>query len=324
LRAVYLLCALIPGILAAVAPRCADAQDAARNPVRILVASADDASYSIAHLIGENIGNAMGRAVVTDPRPGATGRIAAEALKNSAPDGTTLLLAPIVIPVLSPLVFRNLRYDPMKDFAPVAQVATFRYALAVSANHPARTAPEFIAWAKAHREQATFGTSGAGSVPHFFGVMVGQMTGTELVHVPYKGATPITADLMSGQIAAGIDALANLIELHRAGRIRILATSGAERSPLSPTVPTFKEQGLGAFDAVGWIAVYARAGTPKTLLDRLSAVIVETVRTPEIRERLLSLGVEPTGTTPEALAAIMAADTVRWAPIIKASGFTAE
>jgi tripartite-type tricarboxylate transporter receptor subunit TctC len=324
LRVSYLLCALCSGALACFGPLCADAQDVVRAPIRILLPFADDTSYAIAQLIAENTSNTMGRPVIIERRPGATGRIAAEALKNAAPDGTTLLLAPIVVPVLAPMVFRNLRYDPVKDFAPVAQVVTFRYALAIGPNHPARTGPEFVAWARAHREQATYGTPGAGSVPHFFGVMVGQETGTELVHVPYKGAAPMLADLMGGQIAAGIDALANLIELHRAGRIRIIATSGAERSPLSPTVPTFREQGLATVDAVGWVAVYARAGTPKPLVDRLSAAIVETVRRPEIKERFLSLGVEPTGTTPEALAAIMAADTARWAPIVKASGFTAD
>ena len=160
----------------------------------------------------------------------------------------------------APIVFKNLHYDPVKDFAPVTQVLTFRYALAVGPNHPARTAPEFVAWAKTHGKEATFGTAGAGSVPHFFGVMIDQATGTHLVHVPYKGAAPMLADLMGGQIAAGVDSLTNLIELHRAGRIRIVAISGAERSPLSPAVPTFKEQGLAAVDAVGWVAVYARGG----------------------------------------------------------------
>jgi len=203
-------------------------------------------------------------------------------------------------------------------------VLTFRYALAVGPDHPARTAAEFVAWAKARGKQSTFGTAGAGSVPHFFGVMIDQATGTQLVHVPYKGAAPMLADLMGGQIAAGVDSLTNLIELHRAGRIRIIATSGADRSPLSPAVPTFKEQGLATVDAVGWAAVYARAGTPKPLIDRMSAEIVEALHKPQVRERFFSLGVEPTGTTPEELAAIMAADTARWAPIVKASGFTAD
>ena len=223
LRVHHLLCALISGALVAVAPACADAQDTARAPVKVLLGFADEAGYAFAQLISGSIGNAMGRPVVIEQKPGATGRIAAEALKNADPDGTTLYLAPIVVPVLAPLVFRDLRYDPVKDFAPVTQVLTFRYALAVSPDHPARTAPEFVAWTKAHEKEATFGTAGAGSAPHFFGVMIDRATGTHLVHVPYKGAAPMLADLMGGQIAAGVDSLTNLIALHRAGRIRIIA-----------------------------------------------------------------------------------------------------
>lgn len=317
----HLLCALIAGAVMLVAPRPAQAQDTVGTPIRILLGFADDAGYVLAQLISGSIGGATGRPVVVERKPGATGRIAAEVLKNSAPDGATLYLAPIVVPVIAPLVFRSLSYDPAKDFAPIAQVATFRYALVVPPNHPARTGPEFVAWAK-HEGQATFGTAGAGSIPHFFGLMIGQTTGTRMVHVAYRGAAPMSADLMGGHIAAGIDSLGNFIDLHRAGRLRILATSGAERSPLSPTVPTFGEQGLAALDAVGWVALYARAGTPKPLIDQLSAAVMAALRTPEIRDRFMSLGFEPTGTTPEELGAIMAADTARWAPIIKASGFT--
>ena len=293
-------------------------------PVRILLGFADEAGYLFAQLISDSIGNAMGRPVIIERRPGATGRIAAEALKNAAPDGTTLYLAPIVVPVLAPLVFRNPGYDPVKDFAPVAQVLTFRYALAVGPHHPAKTGQEFVAWAKAHPNEATYGTAGAGSAPHFLGVMINQTTGTDLLHVPYKGAAPMQADLMGDQIASGIESLTNLIELHRAGKVRILAVSGSGRSPLAPSIPTFREQGLTNNDAVGWVGVFAPAHTPKPVIDRLSSAIVEAVRTPSIREKYLSVGVEPTGSTPEELAAIMAADTARWAPIIKASGFTAE
>ena len=198
MRVYCLLCALIAGALAVFAPSCADAQDTVRAPVKILLGFADEAGYAFAQLISESIGNAMGRPVVIERKPGATGRIAAEALKYADPDGATLYLAPIVVPVLAPLVFRDLHYDPVKAFAPVTQVLTFRYALAVAPNHPARTVPEFVAWAKAHGKEATFGTAGAGSVPHFFGVMIDQATGTQLVHVPYKGAAPMLADLIGG------------------------------------------------------------------------------------------------------------------------------
>ena len=200
LRVYYLLCALIWGALAAFAPTCADAQETARRPVKLLLGFNDEAGYAWAQLISESIGNAMGRPVVIERKPGATGRIAAEALKNADPDGTTLYLAPIVVPVLAPLVFKNLRYDPMKDFAPVTQVLTFRMRWRSGRITRRGPAPEFVAWAKAHGKEATFGTAGAGSVPHFFGVMIDQATGTQLVHVPYKGAAPMLADVMGGQM----------------------------------------------------------------------------------------------------------------------------
>ena len=294
------------------------------SSVRILLGFADEAGYAFAQLISDNVGRAMERTVVIERKPGATGRIAAEALKHAAPDGTTLYLAPIVVPVLAPLVFRNLSYDPVKDFAPVAQVLTFRYVLAVGPNHPARNGQEFVAWAKAHPKEASYGTAGAGSLPHFLGVMINETTGTQLLHVPYRGGAPMQADLLGGQIASGIESLTNLIEYHRAGTLRILAVSGTERSPLAPSIPTFREQGLTSTDVVGWVGVFAPAGTPKSVVDRLSAAIVEAVRTPSISDKYRALGVEPTGSTPEELAAIMAADTARWAPIVKASGFSAE
>ena len=212
-----------------------------------------------ARLIADGIKDAIGQPVIVENRPGATGRIAAEALKSAAPDGATLMLAPIAVTVLAPLVLEPLGYDPVKDFAPVAQVGRYEFALAVRPDHPARTVPELIAWARANPAQATFGTAGAGSVPHLLGVMLSRATGTELVHVPYRGLAQVEGELMGGQIAAAISALSDLSELHRNGRIRIIATSGAKRSSLLPSVPTFGEQGFAAIEAVGWNAVYAPA-----------------------------------------------------------------
>jgi tripartite-type tricarboxylate transporter receptor subunit TctC len=233
-----------------------------------------------------------------------------------------LLLTPVAVPVLAPLVFKQLNYDPAKDFAPVSQVATYQFAFAVSPNNPARTVPEFVTWLKANPAQANFGSPAPGSLPHFFGLMVGHATGIDMVHIAYKGGAPLAADLMGGQIPAGIDALSDMMELHRAGKIRIIATSGAKRSPLLPTVATFKEQGFPSIEGSGWIGAYAPSKTPKSVIDQLSAAIVKALQMPKVRERFLALGYEPTGTTPEALAAIMAADTARWEPIIKRSGFS--
>ena len=317
---------LLPAMaLAVVATGVADAQEPPKGPVVILVGfSAGGTTDLIARLMAEKIENALRRPVVVENKPGAGGRIAAGALKSATPDGATLMVAPIVVPVLAPLVYRQLDYDPVRDFAPVAQVAQFQFAFAVGADHPARTLSQFVDWAKSNHSRASFGTPGAGSIPHFLGVMIATATGIEMTHVAYQGLPRLTSDLIGGQIPAAIYALPDLIALHRAGKIRILATSGASRSPLSPMVPTFSEQGFASIEATSWVAIYAPAKTPDPLVARLSGVISTSLQAPELRERLVGLGYEPTGTTPAELAAIMAADTTRWAPIIKASGFHAE
>ena len=320
-----LVCSLVVASFAAAVPTAARAQAQIKGPIRILVGFAAGGTTDVAaRLMADRFRDAFGQPVVIENKPGAGGRIAAETLKASPADGSTLLLVPIFVPVLAPLVSRQLGYDPAKDFAPVAHVANYQVAFAVSATHPARTVPEFIAWAKSDPTRTSFGTPASGSIPHFFGMLVGQATGLDMVHVAYKGIAPLAIDLAGGQIPAGVSALSDLLELHRAGRVRIIATSGVRRSPLLPAVPTFSEQGFPTIVGDGWIAFYAPARTPKPVIDRWSAVIAQAVQTPELRGRLIDLGLEPTGTTPEALAAIIAADTARWAPIVKASGFSAD
>ena len=303
----------------------AHAQATFARPVRILVPVAAGGTTDLtARLIADGIRESVGQPVVVENRPGATGRIAGEALKHAAADGSTFLLAPIVVSVLAPLVFRDLRYDPSKDFAPVAQVARYSFVLAVRPDHPARTVPEFVAWAKANPRQATFGTAGSGGVPHLLGVMIGRATGTDLVHVSYRSLAQVESELLGGQTPAAISAFADFLALERAGKLRIIATSGTGRSPRLPAVPTFAEQGFPAVVAVGWNALYAPAGTPRPLIDHLSVAIARTLQTPAIREKLIDLGMEPTGTTPDELAAIIAADTAHWAPIVRAAGFAAD
>ena len=316
--------AALIALVALAAPE-ASAQGALKGPIRIIVGFAAGGSSDIAaRMLADKLKDSLGVTVIVENKVGAGGRIAAEALKNAPPDGATLLLTPVVVPVLAPLVYKQLPYDPARDFAPVAQVATYQFALALTPDHPAKTVPEFVAWLKANPAQANFGSPAPGSLPHFFGMMIGQATGVAVTHIAYKGGAPLAADLMGGQIPAGIDALSDMIELHRGGKIRIIATSGAQRSPLLPSVATFKEQGFAAIEGSGWIGVYAPAKTPRPVIDQLSAAITVALKAPDVRERFLALGYEPTGTTPEQLAAIMSADTARWGPVIKASGFTAE
>ena len=296
------------------------------KPVKLLVGFAPGGSADIAaRLIADRMKDELKQPVVVENRPGAGGRIVAEAVKNSPADGSVLMLTPIVVTVLAPMVFSKLSYDPIADFAPVAQVANFQFGLSVNASHPAKNMQELVAWYKANPTKANFGSPAAGSLPHFFGVMIARGTGVDLVHVPYNGGGPMMNALVGGdQIVAAIDTLVEQVELHRTGRVRILATSGASRSPLLPDVPTFTEAGLAGIEGTAWFGVYAPAKTPESTVRQLNAAINKALAAPELRERFTKLGLEPTGGTPADLTARMAQDTARWAPIVKASGFRAD
>jgi tripartite-type tricarboxylate transporter receptor subunit TctC len=245
------------------------------------------------------------------------------ALKNAAPDGTTIALLPIALPVVVPLIVRDVAFDPLHDFAPVSQIARYTFAIAVPANHPAKTVGELMAWLKSHPDKAFYGTAAAGSVPHFLGVEIAKATGVDMAAVAYKGPYPMSIDLIAGVIPAGISAIGDFIEMHRAGKLRILATSGTSRLPQLPDVPTFLEQGL-PIQASGWVAAFAPAKTPKRVIDQWSAALASAVRSPQTQAQFLELGLEPTGTTADELEKILAADIARWTPIIKASGFHAD
>jgi tripartite-type tricarboxylate transporter receptor subunit TctC len=295
------------------------------KPVRMLVGFAPGGSADIAgRLLAERMKDELKQNVVVDNKPGAGGRIAAELLKNAPADGSTVMLAPIVVPVLAPLVFSKLPYDPQADFAPVAAVANFQFGLSVNASHPAKTVPELVAWWKANPSMANFGSPAPGSLPHFFGVMIGRDAGLDLIHVPYNGGGPLMTALMGNQVSSAIDTLVDQIELQRAGKIRILASAGAKRAELLPEVPTFAESGLKGVEGSSWFAIYAPARTPEVTLRQLNAAVNRALASTELRERYAKLGLEPTGGTQADLVALMKRDSERWAPVVKASGFKAD
>jgi tripartite-type tricarboxylate transporter receptor subunit TctC len=317
-RRVRRACALLSfGIAAA-----AGAQD---GPVRILVGFAPGGTSDvIARLVAERMRSSLGTAVVVENRPGVNGILAAEALKNAAPDGKTLMISPIAVTVFVPLTHSKLRYDPIRDFAPVSLAANFQLALAVGPGSPAKTVHEYVAWVRANPAKGAYGTPTAGGPPHFFGVMLAGATGLDLVAVPYKGGAPLVNDLIGGQVPAGITVLSELLKHHEAGKLRMLGSSGSKRSPVAPDVPTFKELGFAAIEGMGWQAFHASARTPRPIVDRLSAAIASAIKAPQVTERLLALGLEPVGSTPDELAKRIAEDTARWAPVVKASGFRAD
>lgn len=297
----------------------------AQAPVRILVGFPPGGeSDIIARLLADRMSLALGAPVIVENRPGADGSVAARALKNAAPDGKTLMISPIAVTVFAPLTHRNLGYDPARDFAPVSLVANFQMALAVGPGSPAKTLHEYVAWARANPAKATYGVPIAGGPTHFFGVMLARSTGVDLAAVPYKGSAQLVNDLLGGQLPAGITVLSQLVKHHETGRLRLLGTSGPQRSPIAPGVPTFSELGLAAIEGSGWQAFHTSAGTPRWAVERLSAAIATAVKSPEVSAQLVALGLEPVGSTPDELSSRFDADIARWSPIVKASGFRAD
>jgi tripartite-type tricarboxylate transporter receptor subunit TctC len=305
-----------------IAPFPAHSQDKIDKPVKILVGFAPGGTADIiARVTAEKMSAALGQPVVVENRPGAIGRITAEAVKSAAPDGTTIMVMPIGPMAVVPHVYKDITYDPIKDFTPVALGATFQFAFAASPKSGAKTWQEFTAWAKANPAKADYATSGAGSLPHFFGVLLGRGIGVDMVHVPYKGSAAYANDLLGGQVAGAVDAIADLTELHRAGKVKVLASSGNTRSTALPDVPTFNELGVTGVEAMGWFGFFAPAKTPKPIVDALNAAINKALTSPDVAAKLSGLGMDPATGTPEQFAKVLADDYAKWGPIVKASGF---
>jgi tripartite-type tricarboxylate transporter receptor subunit TctC len=316
----------VPAILFAIVGLAFAASAGAQDgPIRILVGFPPGGeSDLVARLVADRMRLSLGAPIIVENKPGASGMLAAEALKSAAPDGRTLMISPIAVTVFAPLTHARLRYDPIKDFAPVSLAANFQMALATGPGSPAKTLHDYIAWVRANPARATYGVPLAGGPTHFFGVMLARATAVNLAVVPYKGSAQFVNDLVGGQVPAGIAVVSQLLKHHQAGTVRMLATSGSERSPMAPDVPTFKELGFAGIEGTGWQAFHTSVGTPRATIDRLSAAIASAILAPEVREGLLALGLEPVGSTPDVLANRMLEDTAKWAPIVKASGFRAD
>jgi len=295
------------------------------KPLRILVGyPAGGGADIVARMLADKMKDELQRPVLVDNKPGAGGRLAAELLKNAPPDGNTLMLSPIVIPVLAPLVFSKLNYNPATDFAPVLHATSFHFGMAAPGDAPYKTLPEFMQWIKTNPTKANFGMSGAGSLPHFFGLMVGREAKVDMVAVPFQGGAPLLTALAGGQVESGIDVLSEQLEMHKAGKVRIMATSGAQRSKATPDVPTFRELGFPSIQAQSWFAIYAPANTPAAAIAAINAAGNKALSKPDVQERLSKMSMEAGGGTPADLQKLQDAETARWAPVVKASGFKAD
>jgi tripartite-type tricarboxylate transporter receptor subunit TctC len=318
----WLRSALVGLALAGAALSPAPAQ--VEQPIRIVYPfAAGGSGDALARLIADKMQASLNRNVIVESRTGGAGRIGVLAVKNAAPDGGTLLITPIAPVAVYQHTYKSLDYDPIKDFAPISQVATFDFGIAVNPQLGVSSLKELVAWCKANPTKANFGIPATGSLPHFLGIMFGRAAGVDLKQVAYRGSAAALADLVAGHIPILVTTTSDLVQNHKAGKIRALATSDKQRSPYLPDVPTFRESGYD-LQATSWYAMFAPAKTPRDVIDRYSKVVAEAVRAPDVSAKLRGFGLTPTGTTAAELARIQKDDAALWGPAVKASGFTAQ
>ena len=307
------------GVAAAPSTR---AQDKAL--IKVLVGFPPGGSVDVvARLLADGMRSSLDQNVIIDNKPGAAGRVALGELKRAAPDGNTLTLAPSGALVILPWLFRNVGYDPARDFTPIARVTTFDFAITVGPAAPPGDFKAVLAWLKANPNKANFATSGAGTVPHFTGVLLAQETGVPLTHVAYKGGALAAQDLLGGQVPMMVDTASETIEHHRAGKLRIVAVTGDARSAVLPEVPTLKELGVNVV-ADAFFGMYGPANMAADRTQKFSEAVARTLAMPEIQAKIRALALTPSYADPQTLATTQATHLRRWEAPIKASGFTVE
>ena len=275
---------------------------------------------TVARLLGAKVAESIGQPVVVDNKPGAGGNIGADIVAKSPADGYTILMGAVATHAINPTLYKSIPYDPIKDFAPITQVASTPNVLVVNPAVPASNVREFIAYAKANPGKLSFGSGSIGSAGHLAGELFKATAGVDMVHVPYKGAAPAMQDLIGGQIQLMFDNLASSLAQVKAGKIRALAVTTAKRSALAPDLPTIAESGVAGFDISTWFGIFAPAGTPRAALDRLHAEFTRALAAPDLREKMTHLGAEPVGNTPEEFAAYIRAEADKYGKVIRASG----
>jgi tripartite-type tricarboxylate transporter receptor subunit TctC len=293
------------------------AQD--KPPLKIMVGfppggSADILARMLADALREDFGT-----IVVENRPGAGGRIALNAVKVAKPDGQTVIVLPSGPMVLFPHVYKKLDYDAVNDFTPVSQIARFQFGVVSGPASNVKNVAEMVAKAKMDAGKSSYGTPGAGTLPHFMGVLMEQSAGISLNHVPFQGGAPANNALLGGHIDYKFDVVSETAEMHRAGKARIIAVTGGQRDPQVPEVPTLKEAGVN-MEATAWFAMYGPAGLKGEALTRLEKAMMKITRSPAMKEKMIKLGYEPIGSTSAELAAAQKVDLARWEKPIKATG----
>ena len=302
----------------------AHAQEYPNKSVRIVLPfSAGGSSDPVARLIARHLTTALGQPFVVENRPGAGGNIGSDLVAKSAPDGYTLLFTAGSFAV-NPSLYSKLPFDPVKDFEPVVHVATLSGILVAHPSVPAANVKELVALSRTKPGGVTYASAGSGTVPHLAGELFRAASKAEMTHVPYKGSAPALTDLIGGQVQVMFANMPGTLQHVKAGRLKVLAVTGAKRSELVPDVPTIAESGLEGYDAPNWYGVFAPAGTPAAIVNRLNAEINKAMATPEFLDHMKLEGAEAIGGSPAQFRTFYRGEIERWAPVVKSAGVKAD
>ena len=288
------------------------------KPLRLIVPFAPGGSTDIfARLIGERVALTLGQPLVVENKPGAAGNIGANEVARAAPDGYTLLMATTGVMAINNALYKNMTYDAAKDLEPVVYVASITNVLIVPPDFPAKNVAELIAMAKKEPGKLSFASSGAGASTHMSAELFKSMTGTDILHVPYKGSGPAMPDLMSGRVHMMFENAPGAVSHLKAGKLRALAQTGLKRSPALPEVPTVAESGVPGYESLSWSGIAVAAGTPRAIIDRLNKDLNSVLATPEMKSKLAEQGAESIGGAPEVFAQHIRAEREKWSRVIR-------
>jgi tripartite-type tricarboxylate transporter receptor subunit TctC len=294
------------------------------KPVRLVVPSAPGGGTDItARVMAPKLSEFLGQQVVVENRAGAGTMIGGEVVARSAPDGYTLLMG-ISTLAINPAMYKKVPYDALKDFAPVTQAVSLPNLLVVHPSLPVRTVKELVAFAKARPGQLQFASAGVGTNPHLAAELFLSMTGTKMLHVPYKGSGAGVIDVIAGHVPVMTPSILTGLPYAKTGRLRALGVTSAKRAGGAPDIPTIAEAGVPGYEAVQWFGILAPAGTPRPVIDRVHREAVRVLQSADIRERLRADGADPVASTPEEFAAFLRSETAKWAKVVKAVGIQPE
>jgi tripartite-type tricarboxylate transporter receptor subunit TctC len=308
-------CALAAGSSAAGA-----AEAYPSKPIRFVVpAAAGGPTEIVTRLLAERMTQSMGVSVIVEAKPGAGGNIGADAVAKAAPDGYTILMGTIGTNAINQTLYKSMPFQPLKDFTAVTQVVSYPLVVVVNPKLPIHSVADLIAYAKANPGKLNRASGGSGTSMHMSGELFNEMAGVQMQHIPYKGSLPALTDVIGGQADLAFDSLVIAQPLIKSGKLRAIAVTGPERSPAAPDIPTVAET-LPGYAMTSWIGVFAPAGTPRPIVERLQQEIAKALADPRVREQLVSQAADPVASKPDDFARFTADETEKWAPVVKASG----